>query len=509
MKAAEWFVRCAGAAAVCAGLCIPVISQTPSAARSDTQQAQSTPSQQIPPCSCVSRPIHPHPSPVLPKPTCDSCDCERQKTACTLAIAAEKAAGDAELGRYYLDTGQYEAAFTICQEALKLASTLPSARSCDAEALKILREERKKKLPARLAAVDARLSRGEVNEAFGEIERIRSELAPTQSPLGDFDEQMNAEIAIRLNRAKWLKWFTWIFAGLPILFWAILKVFAVFLAVLLVGKLLQYALDLFLRHQRYRTRKLESEGVSWTVWSIRDAQDQGAAGPVMDALNPKNNPLLNKSLKPSALLLVPLLPVGDDTGVGDVNESLVWRDFLDPPRDAIDMEILPLAAFEKHRFIQIEAFDELDIKVGGVEAKGVIGLFRTFRKWLDRGLPATQGTVYTLLSGEIDKRSYACVRITCNWTTELQALSSQNDSSSDGDHRPDGEHPPESEHRPGDETLSVFASSAHDPSIDAVALSAQRAAFKLFHRLATKSSPTYATAVANFHQGVALIDEYI
>jgi hypothetical protein len=158
--------------------------------------------------------------------------------------------------------------------------------------------------------------------------------------------------------------------------------------------------------------------------------------------------------------------------------------------------------------IQIEAFDELDVKVGSVEAKGIVSLFRTLRKWLDRGLPAAQGTVYTLPQGA-DGQSYACVRITCNWTTELQALSSPRDSSSTGEDRQDGEELSADEDSPGDETLSVFASSAHDPSIDAIALSAQRAAFKLFHRLATKSSPTYATAVANFHQGVALIDEYI
>jgi hypothetical protein len=414
-------------------------------------------------------------------------------------MAGEQAARDSDLGRYYLDHGQYEAALTVCQGALKLNGTLQPARACVEQTILKLQEMRREKLSARLAVVDARLLRGEVDEAFAEIARIQDYLAPAMSPLGDFDKQMNADVAARLNRAKWLKWLPWIFTSLPVLFWTILKICGVVVAGWLVWLLLVFVRELYLRHQKYRTRKLESEGVDWTVWSIRDAQNQGAAGPVMDALNPQNNPLLNKPLKPSSLLLVPSLAATHHAAVDDTKESPIWRDFLDPPRDAIDMEILPLREFEKHRFIQIEAFDELDVKVAGVEAKGLIGLLRTLRKWIDRGLPAAQGMVYTLSSKGAEGQSYACVRITCNWTTAQKALSSpapRND-------------PSEHEDSPEDETLSVFASSVENPSIDAVALSAQRAAFKLFHRLVTKSSPTYATAVANFHQGVELIDEYI
>jgi hypothetical protein len=161
------------------------------------------------------------------------------------------------------------------------------------------------------------------------------------------------------------------------------------------------------------------------------------------------------------------------------------------------MEVLPLKEFQKHRFIQVEAFDELDVKVAGVEAKGLIGLFRTLRKLLDRGLPAAQGIVYRLRTGGAAPQSYACVRITCNWTADVKALTRNRKRH----HRSDDEDDRQ------DETVSVFASTADDLSIDAIALSAQRAAFKLFHRLALRSSSAYATAVANFHQGVELIDQ--
>jgi hypothetical protein len=506
MKVAGWILACASGISVCSGLSLPAACKTRSAGQDPAKQAQSSTPEPSSPCFCdQKKPGHTGHSPATPKPTCDSCDCEKQKAACSLALVADQAIRSADLGRYYLESGQYGAAFAACQGALKLASALQPARDCELEAIRNLQRERKGKLQAILSVVDARLSRGEVDEAFSEIALIRSDLAPPQSPLGEFDEQMNADVAVRLSRAKWTKWFTWISAALPILFWTILKILAVIAIAILAWRFLLSATSLYFRHKRYRTRRLDSEVVDWVVWSIRDAQDCGCAGPVMDALNPNNNPLLNKALKPSSLLLVPKLAAVNETNAGDNGESLAWRDFLDPPREAIDMEILPLESFQKHRFIQIEAFDELDIKVGAVEAKGIVGLLRTLRKWLDRGLPAAQGTVYSMPAEGIDGRSYACVRITCNWTTELQALSSQEPPSPDRD----GEGESEGESKPGDETLSVFASSVHDPSIDAVALSAQRAAFKLFHRLVTNSSPTYSTAVANFHQGIALIDEYI
>ena len=145
------------------------------------------------------------PSPTVRKPSCDySCECERQKSVCSLAVAQEQAAHEADLGKFYFDQGQYETALVTCQGALKLASNWQPARDCEGKVIKKLQEERRRKLSARLDTVDARLWRAEADEAFAEIGRIRADLTPPGSSLGDFDEGMNAEIAKRLNKAKWL-----------------------------------------------------------------------------------------------------------------------------------------------------------------------------------------------------------------------------------------------------------------------------------------------------------------
>jgi hypothetical protein len=503
MKLLNGILACVGTLGFSAGLAFGTTSQTRQADPNPGSEAQHSP---IVSCRCVSKPPPQpgHPQTVR-KPACDySCDCERQKSACSLALAQEQAEREADLGKFYLDHGQYTAALTTCQGALKLAGNLQLARDCEGKAIRGLAEERRVTLSARLDIVDVRLWRAEADEAFAEIARIRTDLAPAGSPLGDFDEGMNADIAKRSSRAKWLKWLS---RGIPLVLWTALRIIAVALALLLGLYLLRLAVNMILRHQKYRTIRLVSDTVDWTVWSIRDSQDQGGAGPVMDALNPSNNPLLREQLKPSSLLLVPLLAAGETDQIEDDEECPVWRDFLDEPRQAIDMEALPsLKELRRHRFNQMEAFDELDVKLGNIEAKGMVGLFRAIRKWLDRGLPGAQGTVYTLLHGS-DAQSYACVRITCNWTSDVQALSER---AGKPVHRGDlQEGMLEQEDSPADETISVYASTANDPSIDGVALSAQRAGFKLFHRLIKKSSPSYATAVANFHQGVKLIDEYI
>jgi hypothetical protein len=504
MRFLRQILTCAVGVGLTAGLPPATVSQTEREGQNPAIQAQ--PPAPVVSCRCVQKPPpQPGHRPIVHKPLCDySCDCAPEKTACSLALAQQQAERDAALGKFYFDNNQFEAALGICQEGLKLAGYLESLSGCEEKAIEKLRDERKKELSARLQLVDARLWRGEADEAFAEVSRVRSELAPPQSPLGNFDEAMNAEVSRRLNLAKRMKW---AIRGIPIIFWTSLRALAVVLALVVGLYLLRLVVELILRHQRYRTARLGAETIDWTVWSIRDSQDQGGAGPVMDALNPSNNPLLREQLKPSSLLLVPPLAVVDGMEMED-EECPVWKDFLDEPRQAIDMEELPsLEELRRHRFNQMEAFDELDVKFGSIEAKGIVGLFRAIGKWLDRGLPAAQGTVYTLAEGS-GAQSYACVRITCNWTTELQALSRQGGEPSPGVHTR-GEVQEQDENGPADETISVYASTANDPSIDAVALSAQRAGFKLFHRLVRKSSPSYATAVANFHQGVKLIDEYI
>jgi hypothetical protein len=419
------------------------------------------------------------------------CDGEKEKSVCALALAKEQAERDVDLGNYNIEHQHLAAAYQECQEGLKLSPSLPTARSCVDTVIHELQTERRATLFHKLSAVDARLYRGHIDEALSEIDKIDAELEPTGSPLGVFDGVMDESVESRWKIATILTWLSWILTELPVVFWVMVKALAALFAVIVCLVVLRSAWKTYKRHTKYKNKRLKSPVIEWNVWSIQDKQNRGAAGPVMDALNTANNPLLSRQFIPSSLLLVPSFALNWGT------ESLVWRDFLDRPREPIDMEVLPLKEFQKHRFIQVEAFDELDVKVAGVEAKGLIGLFRTLRKLLDRGLPAAQGIVYRLRTGGATPQSYACVRITCNWTADVKALTRNRKRH----HRSDDEDDRQ------DETVSVFASTADDLSIDAIALSAQRAAFKLFHRLALRSSSAYATAVANFHQGVELIDQ--
>jgi hypothetical protein len=493
---------CIAAFGFCAGVCLPVSAQTSNGGESDPQTKSTEP---MVSCHCKVPVPHGHSQPVH-KPAPDNpCDAERQKAECAFKIAQEQAKREAELGRYYVAQGQFDAAFNVCEAALQHDGSLPAARECHEWAIHGLQRERQEKFYERLKLVDARIRHAEPDEALLELERTQAELAPDHSPLGGFDKDMNQSVVDRFDWATRAKRLIRSLAALPSLLWNLVKIFGVIAAGILLIRLIILAWRFYKRHKKYSIRGPDSETVEWTVWSILDVDDRGGSGPVMDALNPASNPLLKEPLRPSSLLLVPPLPAINGTNGGDDHEPAAWRDFLDEPRAAIDMEKLPsLSDFQKHRFNQVEAFDEFDIKVGSVEAKGIVGLLRTLRKWLDSGLPAAQGTVYTLKGEGPDKQTYACVRITCNWTVEKQVSSEPSTAPTDADRKNGHEHS-----NVADETLSVYASSAHDASIDAVALSAQRAAFKLFHRLLKRSTPTYATAVANFHQGVRLIDEYI
>jgi hypothetical protein len=403
-----------------------------------------------------------------------------------------------DLGSFYLTKNHPQLAYTTCQEALKADVSSPAARSCVDKAIASLQSDRKSRFYSRLTAIDAELDRGEKSKAIDELSRLHSELVPPDSPLGDFDPAMYRALNTRFSRAKPGIWIPLLFTAARILLWIAISVVALWVLAAVLGQIYTWLAN----RSAYRKSRLERQNVDWTVWSILDTRNQGGAGPVMDSLNPLNNPLL-RDFRPSSLLLMPPLNI---SGAADPNQPLeIWRDFLDEPRAPIGMEDLPLHLFRRHRFIQEEAFDELDVKIGGFEAKGLIGLIRMARRWADRGLPAAQGLIFTLPETNSNK-SFACVRITCNWTTALNAMRDSKAMTDAEEEKTSESVDPEGSH--GD-TLSVFASSEEDPSIDAVALSAQRAAFKLFHRLALKSSPSYSSAVANFHQGVSLLDQYL
>lgn len=59
-------------------------------------------------------------------------------------------------------------------------------------------------------------------------------------------------------------------------------------------------------------------------------------------------------------------------------------------------------------------------------------------------------------------------------------------------------------------TISVYSSTEEQEFVDAIGLAAQRAAFKLFYRLAMpRKDPDEISAAAAFHQGVVLLRRYL
>jgi hypothetical protein len=199
-----------------------------------------------------------------------------------------------------------------------------------------------------------------------------------------------------------------------------------------------------------------------------------------------NNVLLREhfrgEFKAPSLLLSPLPLRQEQIAAGDPAE--VWWNFLHPRSRKYGIEDLPIDRMRRHSFSLEEAFDEIDLKVAGAEIKGLLGVFKTVKRWFFKGFPAMQAFAGT--SGDGEKAS-ATIRLTCNyrriWIT--RAFVSKRDQ---------------------DDTISVFASTEEQQFADPVGLAAHRAAFKVFYRLADPSKHAdEVTAIAAFHQAISLL----
>src|ERR1700691_1797252 len=444
------------------------------------------------PCPC--KPTRPHPkAPGAPCPF--SCDCYKSTKACEADVQAREAAQEVALGWQLLKDKHYRLAYSHCEIALKLDPGWKDAELCMHFALVNLQWDRNKKLYAMLAPVDALLWRGDLEKANEAMRAVYAEASSNADPaLGRVPDQVVDDIAARSRGIR----------NLGVVSGPALDLVGLIVLLLLLWWLRKRLLrlwDAYRRNEELRSRPLEStKRVDWKVWSITDAANRGYGGPLMDALDVDNNPLLCQR-KPSSLLLVPSFhpefhPDGEES-----EPFKLWRDFLDTPRELIGMEKLPtLAELRRHRFVQQQAFEDLDLKVGAFDAKGVVGLMRIIQRFRNRRLPGVQATIYRLSPDDTKGAALACVRITCYWT---RPNSAQNGDEGTGS---EAEEPQRNE----DKTVSVFASRQDNPAIDATALSAQRAAFKLFYRLVREGdSPHYATAVACFHQGLSLINQYL
>ncbi len=436
----------------------------------------------------------------------DVCDVEAAKEECGRKLDANR---ELAIGLFFLkrpgpQPALYEddpkrnevQAYLHCEAALKLNPYSTEARTCVDDAVVQLRPEYERRTELLLRMIDSDLWSLDPDRAAQTIKQVSLQ-TPETGPAEGEKKPILAALRNRLFYVNVLR----LLYKIPLILLTMTEIAGGLFFLYFAGRGLFFVLGVLAKRLRYRAWTASSSLVQWKVWGIVDQASTSNGGPLMDALNSANNPLLQAEFRPSSLLFVPSLST---PGRADEVALEVWRDFLDSPRAPMDLEVLPIPEFAKHRFVQTEAFDELNLKLGGFEAQGLVGLFRNVRRWLERGLPAAQGFIY-----KIDRRSspdgkpYVCVRLTCNWDTKratfVKAVASPGQTVA-SDSSPEvglGE------------TISVFASSEDDPAIDAVALSSQRAAFKLFYRLASKRPPTYVTAAAGFHQGVLLLDQYL
>jgi len=239
--------------------------------------------------------------------------------------------------------------------------------------------------------------------------------------------------------------------------------------------------------------------IQWTVSSIADETKQLAAGAVMDALNIYHNPLF-QPLSTSSLLAAP-------PGLNEVTNTadpagFVWRNFLinTATRPLVRaylsdlIEYIEITQFASHTFQQVEAFEDMTLKLGAVEASlGVI--LRNVRRWWMKGWPTLTGSVVIEKIGEND---FASVRLICNYGL---IRSRQQDPLA----------PYDRDVKPGElfsdeRTLAVFASTRIDQFTDAVSLASQRAAFRLLYMLAKRpAEPNLAIAASSYRQGLRLL----
>jgi hypothetical protein len=406
------------------------------------------------------------------------------------------------IGRTYLARGLWRKALDNCDAAAQLFSG-PDSSSCIDEAILEGRRERHEWLWRQLRLVDTQIQNKNFDAADNTLGQVITRVAADAQSLGplsnvdedEFDRRRDAAVKGRAHAAD-RQWSSSV--------WNAVKTVCLYLVL--------YGLLLYLAYWVLRAiraifglvwwRHFKKQDYLWRVWTISDKTDQRAAGAVMDALNHRLNPLFH-GIETSSLLA---LPVGldDEKLLSQAQIRTALRNFLVSTRRArplvsLWLECLPKRFIERHRFRQIEAFEEdLTLTVGGFIQGNVNSFLRIPNRWFHKGLPAITGTVSTI---DIASKKYALIRLVGNWDRQLRKPGAA------------------AKEVPGvlgedlfwkEETVSAYASTEIQPASDAVALSAQRAAFRFLYRVAIRyDEPSLAIAASSYVQGVRLLDHYL
>jgi hypothetical protein len=254
-------------------------------------------------------------------------------------------------------------------------------------------------------------------------------------------------------------------------------------------------------------------GDKWIVWSIKDESEAGAAGAVIEALDVRANPLIapfiqsDKSMAMEAtarrqlLLAPPFLesPVfKDDLAFRGESmlSNIVWKDYLGSGYSLTFVEDIVFSNNKfRPNFRLNEAYEEVNLKFGSFEVRGMMGLLALRKRLRLRNCKNVLGFVSrSKTSGN-------------GWSVRLNA-----------------QVPKSLTNTKPNLVASVWADTADTDYGDPLGLVAQRAAFKLITRIAddnrfeqqdeqykaqrrlTPPKSKYDTnnihAIANFRQGV-------
>jgi hypothetical protein len=338
------------------------------------------------------------------------------------------------------------------------------------------------------------------------------------------------QLGIRAWMAKWSP--KWLPGAVSSVLSSVFSLAFRLLLIFLVCSLFYLLLRVFKRYRRKRQWSDLKEGViMWSVSSIADDTKQLAAGALMDALNLFHNPLFQR-LPTSSLLALPpglsetnqtttgknVVPDGESSHASEGGSDppvLVWRDFLIPSVDdsfsttqvgdtqpgvraylSREIETIDLDKFNRHIFQQVEAFDDLTLKLGVVETS-LSAVVRLWKGWWTEGWPTVRGAVVIETVGD---ESYASIRLVANFDKiPGKKTTRPKPAPDDRDISPEELFATQS-------TISVYASTKIDAYSDAVALASQRAAFRLLYRLAKRpAEPNMAIAASSYRQGVRLL----